>query len=261
MTAPTLRLRPAGPARPVIGVLCCNELLDRPVQAVASRFIEPLSRIAGATVLLVPALADVMDTGAIAERLDGLLLTGSRSHVAPWHYGGDRSADAPGDEQRDLVALTLAGRMIDAGRPVFGICRGLHELNVLFGGTLVDVGDGGHHRGEADLPFADLFDNRHDVLLTPGGVLEQLSGTSRITVNSVHRQGVDRLGGGLTVEAVSAHDDLVEAFSARPCGGEVLAVQWHPEWGGAQDKAERAFFERIGIALGEHRTHDKVARV
>jgi len=233
----------------VIGVLCCNEELDRPVQSVASRFIEPLSRISGATVLLVPALADVMDTNALAERLDGLLLTGSRSHVAPWHYGGERTPDAPGDEQRDLVALTLAGRMIDAGRPVFGICRGLHELNVLFGGTLVDVDDAGHHRDEVDLPFAGLFDNRHDVELTPGGLLEQLSGASRISVNSVHRQGVDRLGSGLTVEAVSAHDSLIEAFSARPCGGEVLAVQWHPEWGGAKEQAERAFFERIGFAL------------
>ena len=248
MLSPIARRR-EGPARPVIGVLCCNESLDRPVQSVASRFIEPLSRISGATVLLVPALADVMDTAALVDRLDGLLLTGSRSHVAPWHYGGQRVPDAPGDEQRDLVALTLAGRMIDQGRPVFGICRGLHELNVLFGGTLIDVDDAGHHRDDADLSFADLFDNRHDVHLTPGGVLEQVSGASRMSVNSVHRQGVGRLGGGLTVEAVSAHDDLVEAFSAHPCGGEVLAVQWHPEWGGAKEPAERAFFERIGFAL------------
>jgi len=249
MTAPALRFRPSGARRPVIGVLCCNEVVDRPVQAVASRFIEPLSRVAGATVLLVPALADVMDTQALSERLDGLLLTGSRSHVSPWHYGGERAADDPSDEQRDLVALTLAGRMIDAGRPVFGICRGLHELNVLFGGTLSDTADPGHHRDEEGLSFADLFDNRHDVLLTAGGVLEGVSGASRLTVNSVHRQGIDRLGSGLTVEAVSADDDLVEAFSARPCGGEVLAVQWHPEWEGCKHVAERAFFERIGSAL------------
>jgi len=233
----------------VIGVLCCNELIDRPVQAVASRFIEPLSRVSGATVLLVPALADVMDTQALSERLDGLLLTGSRSHVAPWHYGGERAAGNPSDEQRDLVALTLAGRMIDAGRPVFGICRGLHELNVLFGGTLADTADASHHLGDGAAEFADLFDNRHDVLLTPGGILEGLSGTSRLTVNSVHRQGIDRLGSGLTVEAVSPGDELIEAFSARPCGGEVLAVQWHPEWEGGRHGAERAFFERIGAAL------------
>ena len=249
MNALAPRMRPAAERRPVIGVLCCNETLDRPVQVVASRFVEPLSRISGATVLLVPALADVMDTVAIADRLDGLLLTGSRSHVAPWHYGGKAVDCDARDEQRDLVALSLAGRMIDAGRPVFGICRGLHELNVLFGGTLADTRDTSHHSQDETSSFAALFDNRHDISLTPGGVLATLSGVTRMTVNSVHRQGVEWLGSGLEVEAISADDGLVEAFSARPCGAEVLAVQWHPEWGGAKDPADRAFFERIGAAL------------
>lgn len=40
------------------------------------------------------------------------------------------------DHERDEVALALAGRMIEAGKPVFGICRSLQEINVLFGGTL-----------------------------------------------------------------------------------------------------------------------------
>jgi len=252
MTTPAPCLRPAGtPPRPVIGVLCCNEMLDRPVQTVASRFVEPLSRIAGASALLVPALADVLDTAALTDRLDGLLLTGSRSHVAPWHYGGGRAQEGAGDEQRDLVALTLAGRMIDAGRPVFGICRGLHELNVLFGGTLIDTEHGRHHHPDAETAFADLFEHRHDVALAGDGVLARLSGARRIEVNSVHRQGIGWLGPGLDVEAVAVDDGLIEAFSARPCGADVLAVQWHPEWGGATGGADRAFFERIGAALHE----------
>lgn len=241
---------PSRTPKPVIGVLCCNEVFDRPIQAVASRFIEPLSRISQATVLLVPALADVLDAAALTGRLDGLLLTGSRSNVAPRHYGGSGHDDGRSDEQRDLVALALAERMIEAGRPVFGICRGLQELNVLFGGTLSSgLGDFSHHRDEDGLTFSDLFDHRHDVALIDGGVLATATGSRSLSVNSVHRQGIDRLGAGLTVEAIASDDGLVEAFSAKPCGGEVLAVQWHPEWDAAHRADSRAFFELIGGAL------------
>lgn len=67
-----VRLDPTPAAqRPVIGVLCCNEVADRPIQAVASRFIEPLSRISGATLLLVPTLVEVADMAALTGRLDG----------------------------------------------------------------------------------------------------------------------------------------------------------------------------------------------
>ncbi len=234
--------------RPVIGVLCCNEVADRPIQAVASRFIEPLSRISGATVLLVPALVEVADVAALTGRLDGLLLTGSRSDVEPHHYGGRAAPESQVDPQRDRVALALAERMIESGRPVFGICRGLQEINVLFGGSLRrDLGEAHHRAGE--MPFEALFDQRHDVTLTPGGLLGGLAQNARISVNSVHREGVDRLGDGLTVEALSPEDGLIEAISAHPCGADVLAVQWHPEWDGAKAPADRAFFERVGASL------------
>lgn len=242
------RSRSARARRPVIGVLCCNEVADRPVQLVASRFIEPLSRIADATVLLVPALAEACDATALGERLDGLLLTGSRSHVGAHHYGSAQHGVARLDAQRDLVALALAEAMIEAGRPVFGICRGLQELNVLFGGTLAQELGETHHR-PGDHTFDELFEHRHAVMLQSGGVLRAFGEGKQIIVNSVHRQGIDRLGQGLSVEAVSPEDGLIEAFSARPCGGEVLAVQWHPEWGGVEGVTNRGFFRRIGSAL------------
>lgn len=243
MTFPFIRHAPSTPIKPLIGVLCCNEVAERPIQAVASRFIEPLSRISGATVLLVPALADALDAGALAGRLDGLLLTGSRSNVAGARYGcpGD---DARTDLQRDEVALALSGAMIENGRPVFGICRGLQELNVLFGGTLTCAS--GHQRAEG--PFEALFEHEHDVMLEADGLLAVSTGLRRLTVNSVHEQGIDKLGAGLQVEAI-ADDSLIEAFSANPCGGTILAVQWHPEWNADARPESRAFFDLIGTAL------------
>jgi putative glutamine amidotransferase len=233
--------------RPVIGLICCNEVSERPIQAVASRFIQPLSTLSGASVLLVPAMIEAVDLDALPQRLDGLLLTGSRSHVAPWRYGGDDREDMPRDERRDAVALALADRMIEAGRPVFGICRGLQELNVLFGGTLTEALPAHHH--SEDVPFEALFEHDHEVALVDTGMLADATGAARLTVNSVHRQGIDRLGTGLAVEARATDDDLIEAFSARPHRAPVLGVQWHPEWGGAARPDGQAFFHLIGNAL------------
>lgn len=238
-------------ARPVVGVLCCNEMAERPIQAVATRFVQPLVDHAGVTVVLVPAVATACDAAALVGRLDGLLLTGSRSNVAGVRYGGAQGDAALLDEERDEVALHLAGRMIEAGRPVFGICRGLQELNVLFGGTLTGDLAGAHYRpgGESDA-YESLFDHRHDIQLTDDGVIAKATGAQQLSVLSVHRQGIDRLGTGLSIEARATDDGLIEAFSARPCGGDVLAVQWHPEWDVAESAASRAFFGLIGTAVG-----------
>lgn len=241
----------ASQSRPIVGVMCCNQFFDeRDAQVVASRFITPLSRIAGLSVLLVPAIADAVI--GLDDRLDGLLLTGSGSNVCSSLYGGQSLP--PGqttDGRRDEVALGLAGRMIEAGRPVFGICRGLQELNVLFGGTLAtDVGDAGHYAAEDGLPLDQLFSHRHDVEIVADGMLDEVMPSRRLDVVSVHRQGIARLGAGLSAEA-HASDGLVEAISARPCGGPVLGVQWHPEWDVAESAASQAFFRLAGDLVRE----------
>lgn len=235
-------------ARPLIGVLCCNEVAGRPIQAVASRFVAPLSALSRASVMLVPALAGINDAPAIARLLDGLMLTGSRSHVAPHRYGGDPET-TPLDEERDEVAMSLAGAMIEAGKPVFGICRGLQEINVLFGGSLAPALPGRRHRRGSWNAHDTLFAHRHDVMLSDGGLIARAIGQPRVSVVSAHDQGIERLGRGLRVEAHAADDGLIEAVAARPCGADVLAVQWHPEWDVAQSPASRAFFHLIGSSL------------
>lgn len=241
--------------RPIVGLLCCNEHHRRDVQVVATRFIRPLTDVTGATALLVPAVVDACDIASIAARLDGLLLTGSQSNVAARRYGGSVD-NGPSDEARDEVALRLAEAMIVAGKPVFGICRGFQELNVLFGGTLTsDLPDGVHHSNAPDdddaVTFERLFDHAHEVELAANGTLASALGATSVKVNSVHRQGVARLGSDLVREAWAA-DGLIEAFAARPNGAAVLGVQWHPEWSPATDPTYRAFFGGLGSALRGH---------
>lgn len=244
--------------RPVLGIMCGNEDAGRPVQAVATRFVEPVARLCGATVLLVPAVPGAVDPAGFAAVLDGLLLTGARSNVCPSRYGGE-GAEAACDPGRDAVALGLAETMIAAGKPVYGICRGLQEINVLFGGTLARLDERGrHHRGSWDGDYDALFRHRHPVALTPGGVLAAASGRRRLSVNSVHQRGIARLGADLNVEATDVDDGLVEAVRGTGCGADVLAVQWHPEWDVGACTGSRAFFDLLGASLdsvAERRTH------
>ncbi|AXJ96890.1 gamma-glutamyl-gamma-aminobutyrate hydrolase family protein [Sphingomonas sp. FARSPH] len=229
-------------------MVCCNEQAGRPVQAVASRFVAPLAQLSDAGVLLIPAVPEAVDLATLAAILDGLLLTGARSHVAPARYGGAALPDGQHiDPDRDAVALGLAARMIEAGKPVFGICRGLQEINVLFGGSLAPTAR--HHPGSWDGDYDALFGHGHDVRLSPAGHLAGATGTHRLRVNSVHQQGIDRLGTGLSVEATDIDDGLIEAVSARPCGGAVLGVQWHPEWDVDRSPASRAFFTLLGAGV------------
>lgn len=230
--------------RPLVGIMCCNEEAQRPVQAVATRFVEPVAKYAGAMTVLVPALPDSFEAIALARRLDGLLLTGSRSNVAPYRYGSACSDGRALDERRDEAALKLAGAMIELGKPVFGICRGLQELNVLYGGTLTCALSDHHHAGEID--YEHQFGHRHHVDLCSGG---RLAGGEprRIEVTSVHREGIERLGSGLLVEAVSPEDELIEAFAASDA--PVVGVQWHPEWAVETSPEGQRFFGLLADAL------------
>ena len=126
---------------------------------------EPVVRLGGAGVLRVPAVREAVDPAVMADMLDGLLLTGGRSHVEPAQYeASDRLARHLCDPERDDVALSLAGRMIERGKPVYGICRGMQEINVLFGGTLTCLGGLPlHHRGSLDEDYKARFGLHHPV--------------------------------------------------------------------------------------------------
>jgi putative glutamine amidotransferase len=146
----------------------------------------------------------------------------------------------------------MVDRMIDAQKPVFGICRGFQEINVALGGTLrrdtSASDDLIRHHAPDDVAFDAMFDHRHAVDLTDGCMLASAYAKSRLDVNSVHYQGIGKLADGLNVEA-RAPDGLVEAYSARPNGAPLLAVQWHPEWGTENDPDSQTYFHLLGKAL------------
>lgn len=239
--------------RPVLGIIACNRIVGTEIaQAVMNRYIVSAMRYADVAALIVPSLPDLMTAAEVAPRLDGILLTGTPSNVAPGRYGEAAEGEGPFDPDRDEIALGLVGRMIDAAKPVFGICRGFQEINVALGGTLRRDTSASdeliQHHAPDGVSFDAMFDHRHPVQLEHGGMLAAAYARAAIEVNSVHYQGIGRLADGLTIEA-RAPDGLVEAYSARPNGAPLLAVQWHPEWGTENDPDSQTYFRLLGRAL------------
>jgi putative glutamine amidotransferase len=239
--------------RPVLGIIACNRQVGtEPAQAVMERYIRAAMTYADVAALIVPSLPDLMSAAEVAPRLDGILLTGTPSNVAPQRYGEEAEGNGPFDEGRDEIALSMVARMIDAQKPVFGICRGFQEINVALGGTLRrDTSENDElirHHAPDGVSFDAMFDHRHPVELANGGILADAYAKPALEVNSVHYQGIGKLADGLTIEA-RAPDGLIEAYSARPNGAPLLAVQWHPEWGTENDPDAQTYFRLLGMAL------------
>jgi putative glutamine amidotransferase len=223
-----------------------------PFHAVGEKYITPLLRTAGALPLLIPSLGDELGLAELVGELDGLLFTGSPSNVEPHRYGGEPSrAGTLHDPERDATTLSLIPRAIEAGVPVLGICRGFQELNVAFGGTLWqhvhEVAGKRVHHEDISQPLDTQYGPAHEVILVPGGLLEGIAGAGRITVNSLHHQGVRELAPGLIAEA-HAEDGLIEAFRVEGARRFALAVQWHPEWKPEQNVFSTALFKAFGDA-------------
>ncbi len=243
--------------RPLIGIPADRRVIGlQQFHAVGEKYARAVLDAADAVPLLIPALAEELGMDELVERLDGILFTGSPSNVEPHHYQGAPSA--PGtlhDPARDATTLPLIRKAVAAGIPVLGICRGFQEMNVAFGGTLHqklhEVAGLLDHRDDESQPLDVQYGPAHDVTLEPGGLLHALAGTDRVRVNSLHSQGVERLGRGLAVEA-RAPDGVVEAFRVPDAQRFAVAVQWHPEWQVMGNPFSRALFAAFGAASREH---------
>ena len=237
---------------PLVGVPTNQKLINGfEYSQLGLRFLRPLYELSGVLPVMIPALGDDRAAAESLERLDGLYLTGADSNVAPSRYGDEMPDECGGfDLARDHLAFALATAALERGMPVLGLCRGMQELNVACGGTLMNVPKSdvahGHGGGGADLQ-ARLEAAAHTVDVQAGGRFEQWFGQQSIGVNSLHGQAIGRLGAGLVVEAV-APDGIIEAIS-HPASPFAVAVEWHPEWRAAENTVSRKLFEEFGAAV------------
>ena len=189
----------------------------------------------GALPVMIPSPAGETARGEVhfddyAHWLDGLVLHGGADGCADSYRETPLEERWSGDRLRDEYEIALAKAFVQAGKPVFGVCRGMQLINVAFGGTLLqDIGtqmpQALVHRN------ADIYDhNFHQLEIVPATRLQDLlAGARSCKINSIHHQGIKQLAEGLVVEARCPDDGMIEAI--RHTGSAyIAAVQWHPEF-------------------------------
>src|SRR5260221_7231925 len=251
--------------RPVVGVIGNAHRVENrfATQMVGERNLRALAEVSGALPLMFAGSPDITDVGGLLDVVDGIVLTGARANVHPTRFNTEpHEKHEPYDIHRDEVALALSEACVARGVPLLGICRGLQEMNVAFGGSLHpeirEIPGRMNHRmprletGEIHPDPKVIFADRHEVTLVPGGAFAKILGCDKIRVNSLHGQGILQPGKRVVIEGV-AEDGTIEAIRIADAPGFALGVQWHAEYDPQRNPINRALVEAFGDALKAHR--------
>ncbi|HEY3216167.1 MAG TPA: gamma-glutamyl-gamma-aminobutyrate hydrolase family protein [Candidatus Eisenbacteria bacterium] len=225
---------------PVVGVTSIPKRArsgfgELPHETVPELYLEMVASLGAAPVILP---VHVKPSPEVLRRLDGLMLTGG-GDVDPAIYGQERGPRTEGvDPDRDRFEIEMVREALDRDLPILAICRGIQVLNVSLGGSLTqDLPS--ELDGRVNHRDVERWDRGSHVVRTdPESRLGSLLG-GQAPVNSIHHQGVDRIGRGLRPVGW-AEDGVVEAVElpeARFC----LGVQWHPECLGRDDPSYGLF--------------------
>ena len=162
-------------------------------------------------ILLIPVISE-KNLEEISNICDGLVVTGSANDVYPKYYGEEPIKEYKFDEYglvKNIVELFSKD-----GKPILGICAGIQEINVIFGGTLYQ-----------QIPNHYLGDqSQHKVKINNNSFLYDVYKEDLIEVNSYHKQAVKDLAPGFKITAMS-EDGIIEGIEKN----NIIAVQWHPE--------------------------------
>jgi putative glutamine amidotransferase len=153
---------------------------------------------------------------------DAVVITGGHD-VDPVLYAAAPEVHPRYDRERDRLESTVIDQALALGLPLLGICRGAQLLNVRLGGSLYQELRSRRVRTSNRWTILPL----KTLCVATGSRLEALLHTRETRVNSLHNQGIDRLGAGLQVVGRDL-DDIVQAIEV-PTHPFLLGVQWHPE--------------------------------
>lgn len=217
------------------------------------QYVQAAVRGSGVLPLILPALGDAGDVDMVLDRVDGVLISGSRTNVHPTLYGeAETESHGPFDHLRDHTSMQLIRRAIERGIPLLAICRGIQELNVALGGSLAteiqELPGRIDHRKPDTTDRDEAFAIRHTISVREGSCLASIVGSGEVKVNSLHRQAISKLAPRLAVEA-AAEDGTVEAVSVIDAPGFALGVQWHPEYWVGSDVISDRIFAAFGDAV------------
>jgi len=159
----------------------------------------------------------------------GVLLAGG-GDINPARYGQEPDASVYDvDDLQDDSDFGMTKYVLQQGIPTLAVCRGLHVVNVVRGGTLIQ-----------DMPE----NHRHVVQEVKVSDYESFGFTSELVATSCyHHQAIDKIGSGLEVLG-RGPDGTIEAVGIESTGW-ARGVQWHPEDTAKSDSNQHGLFARL----------------
>ena len=210
--------------RPVIGVTVDRS--DKEQYQSPFTYAEAVIK-AGGLPMLLPYKADLALVPAYVAELDGMLFTGGPD-LDPAVYGETyHPGTSPIDPDRQKFETALLAEVERRRMPALGVCLGSQLMNIHRGGSLHQFLPDLARDGALEHRYINENLLRHDVTVDTQTRLGRLIGGPVVSVNTYHKQAVNRLGRGLKVIA-TAPDGVIEGFedATLPL---YAAVQWHPE--------------------------------
>ena len=211
-----------------------------PTYFLRARYLQAIQAAGGVPLVLPLDLARTQQA-LLLQRLDGLLVTGSGSDLAPRFYGESQHYPFKKmSEARARMELSLSKLAFEHQVPTLGICGGMQSMNVALGGTLIQDIPAQVATKIQHLQKNSAENTVHPIHIEPKTLLRRVIKKSSIPVNSSHHQSVKTIPRSFQISAV-ASDGVIEATEAadHPFW---LGVQWHPEFLYRKDVLQKRLF-------------------
>ena len=167
-------------------------------------------------ILLIPVISENR-LEEVCSLCDGLILTGSSNDVYPKYYNEKPIKERTYNKFDEYPFVKKAVEIFNkAGKPILGICAGIQELNVIFGGTLNQL--------IPNHSFKKYNIDKHEISITKDSFLYKVYNTENMEVNTFHSQSIKDVAPNFKITALS-NDGVIEAIE----NGNIIGVQWHPE--------------------------------
>jgi putative glutamine amidotransferase len=213
--------------RPIIGIT--TDYNDKQTQYMLPYGYSTAVERAGGMPVLLPYRTELALIPQIVDMIHGVVFSGGNDlDPAAWGEAYHPKV-VPVDPARERFERALMAELEKRRTPTLGICFGSQLMNVTRGGSMIQflpeherANALDHRKGEDATKW-----NRHAVRLDPESTIGRTIGKRDVSVNTSHKQGMNKIGRGLRVVA-TAPDGIVEGIED-PTLPLWIGVQWHPE--------------------------------
>ena len=212
--------------KPIICITASINPENLQEQLLKRSYVTAVEKAGGVPVILPYCNKSIMDY--YIRISDGILFSGG-GDIDPVIFGETKLKECKTPIKiRDDFDLGLFKKAFDTDIPIMAICRGVQVANVAMGGDLwqdlpsqTDIKHTHYQKDARDV-------TTHYVKVNKGSLLYEITGSSKISVNSFHHQAVRNPAPGAVITARS-DDGIPECLEFPGRKAFFLGLQWHPE--------------------------------